>query len=157
MKCILLSIGKTSDSWLREGMTVYEKRIPHYMPFEYVEVPDVKNAGKKDRETLKKEEGQIILSHLQNTDRVILLDEGGGELSSRKFAAYFQHQMNSGVKRLVFVIGGAFGFSQELKTRANAEVSLSKMTFSHQMVRLIALEQIYRAMTILRGEPYHHD
>lgn len=157
MKCILLSIGKTADSWLKEGMSVYEKRIPHYMPFEYMEIPDVKNAGKKDRELLKKEEGQALMSKIQNGDRVILLDEGGGELSSRKFAAYFQHHMNSGVKRLVFVIGGAYGFSKEIKTRANGEISLSQMTLSHQMVRLVALEQVYRAMTILRGEPYHHD
>ena len=136
---------------------MYLKRLPHYLPFTYQELPDVKNARKLDPIALKIAEGQAFLSKLDPTDHVILLDEGGASKTSRQLAKLFEKHMLGGTRRMVLIIGGAYGFSDEMYARANGKLSLSPLTFSHQMVRVIALEQVYRAQTILKGEPYHHD
>lgn len=157
MKVLLLMVGKTSEKWLSEGVESYFKRLNHYLPFEAKVLPDIKNAGKTRPDALKQMEGEAILKAIDKSDGLILLDEGGKQFSSRNFAGFMEKQMLSGTRRLVFVIGGAWGFSDEVYIRANSKVSLSGMTFSHQMVRLIFAEQLYRAMTILKNEPYHHD
>lgn len=138
-------------------MEVYLKRLPHYLPFAYTELPPVKNATKLPQPTLKEAEGKAFLAQLEPGDVVYLLDEKGKSFSSRQFASFFEKQSLQGTRRLVFVIGGAYGFSEELYRAAQGKIALSDMTFSHQMVRVIVLEQIYRAQSILRGEPYHHD
>lgn len=157
MKAELWVIGNTSFPYLKEGTRIYEKRLKHYLPFEYSVIPDVKNAKNRTKEQLKTKEGELILKKLDKGDWLILLDEGGKEFSSVKFAKYMENMLQLSHKRLIFVIGGAYGFSSEVYKRANAKISLSKMTFSHQMVRLFVLEQLYRAMTILRNQPYHHE
>jgi 23S rRNA (pseudouridine1915-N3)-methyltransferase len=157
MKVLLLMIGKTSERWLQQGVNQYFERLSHYLPFENKALADVKNAGKMKPDALKQIEGEAILKALDNTDRVVLLDEGGRHFSSRDFAEFIEKQMLSGARRLVFIVGGAWGFSEEVYKRANSKISLSRMTFSHQMVRVIFVEQLYRAMTILKNEPYHHD
>jgi 23S rRNA (pseudouridine1915-N3)-methyltransferase len=157
MKAELWVIGNTSFPYLKEGTTIYEKRLKHYLPFEYSVIPDVKNAKNRTKEQLKTKEGELILKKLDKGDWLILLDEGGKEFSSVKFAKYMESMLQLSHKRLIFVIGGAYGFSSEVYQRSNAKISLSKMTFSHQMVRLFVLEQLYRAMTILRNQPYHHE
>ena len=146
MKITLLAIGKTDNKELDKLIGQYTARIGHYLPFELKIIPDVKLA-----------EGKEILGELAPTDKLILLDERGKSFSSREFASFLEGKMLQSERRLVFVIGGPYGFSPEVYARANEQLSLSKMTFSHQMVRLFITEQIYRAMTILRGEPYHHD
>ncbi len=156
MKIRLICIGKTGKSFLVEGESEYLSRLKHYSPVDKVEIPDIKNAKNLSREQIKLEEGKLILGKCQPGDRIILLDEGGKEFSSEKFAEYLQKQFNIGGKALVFVVGGAYGFSEEVEGRADGKLSLSKMTYSHQMVRMIFLEQLYRANTILRSEPYHH-
>ncbi len=150
-------VGKTSEAWLQKGVKQYFDRLTHYLPFEVKVLPDIKNAGKMKVETLKQMEGEAILKNVENTDQFILLDEGGKHFSSREFSGYMAKHMLGGARRLIFVIGGAWGFSDEVYQRANTKLSLSRMTFSHQMVRLIFAEQLYRAMTILKNEPYHHD
>lgn len=157
MKCSLWVIGKTTESYLQEGIQHYCKKLPHYIPFEYLEIPDVKNGGKLNSEQLKKEEEKIILSKLQASDHLILLDENGDQFTSRQFAQYLQKKWNNIPGNCIFLIGGAFGFSENIYQRANGKVSLSSMTLSHQMVRLFAVEQLYRACSILKGEKYHHD
>ncbi|WP_462319657.1 23S rRNA (pseudouridine(1915)-N(3))-methyltransferase RlmH [Marinilabilia sp.] len=157
MKVLLLMVGKTSEKWLHEGIESYFGRLNHYLPFEARVLPDIKNAGKIKPEALKKMEGEAILKTIDKSDSLILLDEGGKQFSSRNFAGFMEKQMLAGTRSLVFVIGGAWGFSEEVYNRSNSRISLSKMTFSHQMVRLIFAEQLYRAMTILKNEPYHHD
>ncbi|MGQ1891802.1 23S rRNA (pseudouridine(1915)-N(3))-methyltransferase RlmH [Thermophagus sp. OGC60D27] len=157
MKILLLMVGKTSEQWLQEGVAQYFQRLKHYLPFETKILPDVKNAGKRSPHALKQMEGRNILKNIDSSDRLILLDENGKHFSSRDFAGIIEKQMISGVRRLVFVIGGAWGVSEEVFKRADLKVSLSRMTFSHQMVRLIFVEQLYRALTILNNEPYHHD
>ncbi|PWD97949.1 23S rRNA (pseudouridine(1915)-N(3))-methyltransferase RlmH [Marinilabilia rubra] len=157
MKVLLLMVGKTSEKWLNEGVESYYKRLNHYLPFDAKVLPDIKNAGKIKPEALKQLEGEAILKVLDKSDRLILLDEGGKHFSSRDFAGFMEKQMLAGTRRLVFVIGGAWGFSDEVYKHSNSKISLSRMTFSHQMVRLIFAEQLYRAMTILKNEPYHHD
>ncbi len=142
---------------METGVSEYVQRLQHYLRFEYVEVPDVKVSKGMNEEQVKEREGEAILRQLESGAYLILLDEAGRTLSSTGFANHLQKRFNSGGKSLVFVIGGPYGFSDAIKTRANERLSLSPMTFSHQMVRLIAAEQIYRAMTILRNEPYHHD
>ena len=156
MKAELWVIGNTSFPYLKEGTTIYEKRLKHYLPFQYSVIPDIKNAKNRTNEQLKTKEGELILKKLDKGDWLILLDEGGKEFSSLKFAKYMENMLQQSHKRLIFVVGGAYGFSSEVYQRANAKMSLSKMTFSHQMVRLFVLEQLYRAMTILRNQPYHH-
>jgi 23S rRNA (pseudouridine1915-N3)-methyltransferase len=155
MKCALWVIGKTSESYLKEGCAVYIKKLPHYLPFEYLEIPDLK-LGNASAEQIKKEEEKIILNKLSTADHLILLDEKGKEFSSPQFAQYLQKKMNSVSGNLIFLIGGAYGFSDKIYERAQDKIALSQMTLSHQMVRLFALEQLYRGMTIIKGEKYHH-
>ncbi|MBL4651089.1 MAG: 23S rRNA (pseudouridine(1915)-N(3))-methyltransferase RlmH [Aureispira sp.] len=157
MKAELWVIGNTSFPYLKEGTTIYEKRLKHYLPFQYSVIPDIKNAKNRTNEQLKTKEGELILKKLDKGDWLILLDEGGKEFSSLKFAKYMEGMLQQSHKRLIFVVGGAYGFSADVYQRSNAKMSLSKMTFSHQMVRLFVLEQLYRAMTILRNQPYHHE
>jgi 23S rRNA (pseudouridine1915-N3)-methyltransferase len=156
MKICLLVIGKTDDAYLQKGIEIYLKRIPHYISFEMKVIPDLKNSKNISEEQQKEKEGELILQQLNTSDDVILLDEQGMESSSVGFARFLEKKMGSGIKRMVFVIGGPYGFSGNVYSRANGKVCLSRMTFSHQMVRLICVEQLYRALTILKGEPYHH-
>ena len=155
MKLHLWTIGKTNDAYIKEGCDQYVKRLPHYLPFEYIEIPEPKNT-KLSSDVLKKEEEKIILSKLQDSDQLILLDEKGSEFTSVEFGQFIQKKMNSVAGNLIFLIGGPYGFSETIYKRANGKVALSKMTLSHQMVRLFALEQLYRACTIIKGEKYHH-
>lgn len=155
MDIALIAVGKTATGYVREGIEEYLKRLKHYIPFTVETVPDVRG-GKLSEEQQKRLEGERILSLLRPADRVVLLDENGSEYTSEKFAERLQKHMASGLKRLVFVIGGPYGFSPEVYGRADGKLSLSKMTLNHEMVRMFFVEQVYRAMTILRGEPYHH-
>ena len=156
MKTTFSYIGKTADKYLEEGCGIYERRLKHYLSYETVLIPDIKNGGKLDSEQLKIKEGEQILQRLKNEDCLILLDERGKLYSSEQFAANMDQWFQAPYKRLVFQVGGAFGFSEAVYQRANYKLSLSAMTFSHQMIRLFFLEQLYRAMTILRNEPYHN-
>ena len=156
MRITLLVVGKTTDPRLQSLIEDYQQRLKHYIPFDFVVVPDIKNAKTLSQEQLKSAEGQAILSFLTPAMDVLLLDEHGREFRSIEYADFLQKKMGSG-RDLTLVIGGAYGFSKEVYNRANGKISLSQMTFSHQMIRLMAIEQIYRAMTILRGEPYHHE
>lgn len=156
MKITFILNGKTEDDYLLKGISIYEQRLKHYVPFETIVIPALKNTKALSTEQQKQKEGELILKHLQSSDKLILLDENGKEYNSVNFSEFIQQQMNSGIKNLVFVVGGPYGFSDEIYKRANGKISLSKMTFSHQMVRLFFVEQLYRAMTILRNEPYHH-
>ena len=149
-------IGKTSDTRLVALIDDYQQRLKHYVPFELVVIPDLKNAKSLTEEQIKTAEGEAILARLTPSMDVLLLDEHGREFRSIEFADFMQRKMSSG-KDLALVIGGAYGFSPAVYARANGKISFSQMTFSHQMIRLMAIEQIYRAMTILRGEPYHHE
>lgn len=157
MKLILLAVGKTDAGPLEALIADFERRLNHYIPFEIGIVPDIRTKGKVKPEQLKEKEAEAILRALHPQDALWLLDEKGREYSSRGFAGQLQKCMNAGPKRLVLVIGGAYGFSEGLRTRADRTVSLSKMTFNHQVVRLLAVEQLYRAFSILRGDPYHND
>lgn len=157
LKVHVYYIGKTTESYLREGEAIYVKRLRHYLPVTFEVLPDVKNAGKLRPDQLKSKEGELILSRLKNDDGLILLDEGGKQFGSVAFAGWLDQQLQRPYKRLVFLVGGAFGFSPEVYARANGKLSLSKMTFSHQMIRLFFAEQLYRGMTILRGEKYHNE
>ncbi|MFA7273201.1 MAG: 23S rRNA (pseudouridine(1915)-N(3))-methyltransferase RlmH [Crocinitomicaceae bacterium] len=156
MKIKVICIGKTGKKFLVEGESEYLKRLTRYIAFEKIEIPDIKNAKSLTHDQVKVAEGKEILSKIDSGDFLILLDENGKEFTSEKFADYLQNRFNLGGKSIVFVIGGAFGFSDELYQRANDKIALSKMTFSHQMIRMLFFEQVYRAMTILKGEPYHH-
>lgn len=157
MKICLWVIGKTDADYIQTGIQEYEKRLRRYIGYEMKVLPDVKNTKHMSEAIQKEKEGALLLEQLLPTDEVILLDERGKQYASTEFSAFLAQKMLSGVKRVVFVIGGPYGFSEEIYRRANALVSLSRMTFSHQMVRLIFVEQIYRAMTIMKGEPYHHE
>ena len=156
MKRTLLVIGKTDEAYLRNGLEIFLKRLPHYIQFEMKIIPDIKSTKNLSEEQQKEKEGEVILQQILTSDELILLDEQGIEVSSIDFARFLEKKMISGIKRLVFVIGGPYGFSGIVYSRATGKMSLSKMTFSHQMVRLIFLEQLYRAFTIMKGEPYHH-
>lgn len=157
MKITLLAIGKTGTKYLQEGIEQYTKRIGHYVPFEFKILSDVKTTKSLTVDKQKTMEGDIFMSSIMPGDVVVLLDERGKEMTSREFAGYLDRKMVTVARNLVFIIGGPYGFSKEVYDRANEKLSLSKMTFSHEMVRLFFTEQIYRAMTILKGEPYHHD
>lgn len=157
MKIVFLVIGKTSERWIEDGMNVFLKRLKHYQKTEFHALPDVKGGGKMTPEALKEAEAAVYKKFIESTDTVVLLDENGKEYHSRGFANQIQKWGNAGPKRLVFIVGGAFGFAPSMYERSNAQVSMSKMTTSHQLIRVIFLEQLYRAMTILRGEPYHND
>ncbi|MDO4707541.1 MAG: 23S rRNA (pseudouridine(1915)-N(3))-methyltransferase RlmH [Porphyromonadaceae bacterium] len=157
MRITLLTIGKT-DSLALEGLIkVYVKRLGHYLPFEMKVLPDVKRSSKTTLQSQREQEGRELLRQVEPTDMLVLFDERGTSYTSMGFAGYLQEQMNRGQRRMIFAIGGAYGFSPEVYARANGQITLSSMTFSHQMVRLFAVEQLYRAMTILKGEPYHHE
>ena len=156
MKITVLSIGKTEAGWLVEGEKEYLKRLPHYCNFEWKVLPAIKKLKSLSREQVKEEEGKLLLDNLATGDWVVLLDEKGKELDSPQLAGFLQQKMNAATRHLVFIIGGAYGFSQPLYQRANQKLALSKLTFSHQMVRVFLLEQLYRGFSILRGEKYHH-
>lgn len=157
MNTTLIVVGKTDAKYIQTGIDEYVSRLKHYIPFDIKVLPDVKNVKSLSTEQQKVAEGKLILAQLEPSDLVLLLDEGGKMFSSREFAAHFVKIASSGVKRLVFVIGGPYGFSDDVYAKANSKISLSPMTFSHQMVRMIFVEQLYRAQTIIKGEPYHHD
>lgn len=157
MKVTLLVVGKTNDANFIKSIADYQKRLKFYIPFEIIELPELKNTRSLSEDQQKLSEGEAILNSLDASDLVVLLDDKGNEFTSMQFSAFMQRSMASGAKRLVFVVGGPYGFSKAVYDRANSKLSLSRMTFSHQMVRLIFVEQLYRAMTILRGEPYHHE
>ena len=156
MKTELWAIGKTNERYLEEGMELYRKRLAHYLKFGLEILPDIKKAGKMNSEQLKNKEGETVLQRLKAGDYLVLLDESGQQYTSESFAEFLGHKLQLSHKRIIFLIGGAFGFSPELYARADGKLSLSRMTFSHQMVRLFFLEQLYRAMTILNNEPYHN-
>ena len=152
----LLVVGKTDDASLQELIKVYEKRLGHYIKFEVEVIPDLKKTKHLNPGQQKVKEGELILAKVSASDFLVLLDEQGESFTSEGFSTYLQKRMNSGLKQLVFVIGGPYGFSEEVYSRAKAKISLSKMTFSHQMIRPFFVEQLYRAFTILKNEPYHH-
>ena len=156
MNVKLITIGKTSVSFLIEGEAEYQKRLKHYMRFERVDLNDIKSAQKLSQNEVKKKEGALLLSKIDANDLVVLLDERGSQMGSIQFAKWFEKKTISGVRNVVFIIGGAFGFDQAVYDRANEKISLSDLTFSHQMVRLFFLEQLYRIASILKGEKYHH-
>lgn len=157
MKIQLYVIGRTATSYIDEGISNYVSRLSHYIPFEIKTIADIRNTRRLTEEQQKAAEGELLLQALQPGDCVILLDERGREYTSREFASMVEKRMATLSRNLVFVIGGPYGFSQRIYDRADGKISLSRMTFSHEMVRLFFVEQLYRAMTILRGEPYHHD
>ena len=153
----LVTVGKTDVKWVKEGLDLYVSRLRHYVPFSLVEIPQLKNVSALTQEQIKDREGELVLKQLNPGDSVILLDEHGKEYRSVEWAEWIRQRLARGGKALVFVVGGAYGFSQAVYDRAEWKVSLSRMTFSHQMVRTIFAEQLYRAFTIIKGEPYHHE
>lgn len=156
MNIKLIAVGKTDNPALQQLISTYEKRLSYYINFELQLLPDIKNSKSLSEEQQKIKEGELILSYVEPSHHFILLDERGKEYTSIAFADELQKKMNTGIKQLTFVIGGPYGFSQAVYQRANSKLSLSKLTFSHQMIRLFFVEQLYRAFTILRNEPYHH-
>lgn len=157
MKITLLVIGKTDAGYFIDALSEYQKRLEHYIPFDIQVIPDIKNSKNLSVEQQKEKEGELILKNLQAGDYIVLLDEKGKEYTSLQFATYIEKKTHTVAKRLVFIIGGPYGFSPAVYDKANEKLTLSRMTFSHQMVRLIFVEQLYRAMTILNNEPYHHE
>lgn len=157
MKIAVVAVGKIAYAPYREAADRYGSRLPHYIPFELKEIPDLKNTKALSCDQQKSQEGALILSAVTASDFVVIMDERGKEYTSRQFSAFISDKMVSLPGRLVFVIGGPYGFSHDVYQRANGKISLSKMTLPHELARVALLEQLYRAMTILRGEPYHHD
>ncbi len=157
MKIKIIAIGKTHKSFLIEGENEYIKRIKKYVAIEKIEIPDLKNAKKLTFNQIKEKEGKLLLAKIEPHSLIVLLDEKGKEYTSIKFSSWMQDKMNRGYKNIIFLIGGAYGFSDEVYKAANEKIALSKMTFSHQMIRMLFTEQIYRAFTILNNEPYHHE
>lgn len=157
MKIILMTVGKTTTPALRAGIEEYATRVCRFIPFEIIEIPDVKTSRKLTPQLQKQAEGEAILTRLQTSDHVVLLDERGKEPTSREFAESLSHKEHTVSQRLVFIVGGPYGFSPDVYTRANEKMSLSRMTFPHEMVRLFFTEQLYRAYSILHNLPYHHD
>ncbi len=157
MKVALVLVGKTVNKHFVELIDEYAGRVKHYIGFDIITIPELKNTKSLSADQQKQQEGELILKQMQASDHVVLLDEHGKEFRSVEFSSYMEQKMQTVNKRLVFVIGGPYGFSPDVYAKANEKISLSKMTFSHQMVRLIFVEQLYRAMTIMRGEPYHHE
>lgn len=156
MKLILLLTGKTESAWLKTGIKLYEDRLMHYVGYQRIEIPELKFVSNLTQQQIKDREGELILKYVKPNDELILLDERGEEYSSEKLASHIEKKSIYGTKSVIFVIGGAYGFSEAVYARANEKISLSRMTFSHQIVRLIFLEQLYRIFTIIKGEPYHH-
>jgi 23S rRNA (pseudouridine1915-N3)-methyltransferase len=157
MEIKLLTVGKTDVTWVKEGLDLYGARLSHYVPFTVSEIPELKKVGALSQAQIKEKEGELILKQVGPQDILVLLDEHGHEYRSLEFADHLQKLMARGAKTLLFVIGGAYGFSEAVYKRSQDKISLSRMTFSHQMVRTIFAEQLYRAFTILKGEPYHHE
>ena len=157
MKIILLTVGKSTNSYLIKLQEEYQNRLKFYIPFEILVVPELKNTKNLSISEQQEKEADLILKQLDNSDEVVLLDEKGKQFTSVGFSEFISKKMLASHKRMVFVVGGPYGFSERVYQRANGKVSLSAMTFSHQMIRLIFVEQLYRAMTILKGEPYHHE
>lgn len=157
MKFSLLVVGKTATGYLKQGIDEYVNRLSHYISFDIQYIADAKNTKKLTEAQQKQVEGESILQRFEVSDYVVLLDEHGKEYTSMEFSTYVQKRMSSGARRIVFVVGGPYGFSDDVYKRANDKLSLSKMTFSHEMIRLIFTEQLYRACTILNHEPYHHE
>ena len=157
MRITLLTVGKTDVKWVREGLDLYASRLSHYVQFRIVEIPELKNVSALSKDQIKSREGELILDCLRPSDDVILLDERGRQYRSLEFASALQDKLARSGRDIVFVIGGAYGFSPGVYARADSRMSLSEMTFSHQMVRTIFAEQLYRAFTIMKGEPYHHE
>ena len=157
MKIKLLTVGKTDDKNLQTLIETYQKRLKHYIQFQLEVIPDIKNAKNLSEQQIQDKQGTLILKKLATTDQLILLDEKGSIFRSVEFSKYLQKKMNSGIKQLVLVIGGPYGFSDAVYKKAQGKIALSKMTFSHQMIRLFIVEQLYRAFTILKNEPYHHE
>ena len=156
MEIQLICIGKTDDPNLQKLISNYENRLKHYIKFTLLVIPDIKDAKNLSKEQQKTKEGELIENQIRISDVVVLLDENGKEFSSIGFSEYLNKKMSSGCKRLIFIIGGPYGFSKTLQQKYKAKISLSQMTFSHQMIRLFFVEQLYRANTILKNEPYHH-
>ncbi len=156
MKITLLSVGKTAFPYIGEGMAIYEKRLSYYINYSRVEIPELKGVSAMSQDVIKEKEGELILKNIKPADDVVLLDERGDYFSSEDWARHLEKKILYNGKDIVFVIGGAYGFSKEVYKRANGMLSLSRMTFSHQIIRVIFLEQLYRAFTIMKGEPYHH-
>lgn len=157
MKITFLTIGKTEDKYLLDGMEKYLKRLKHYIPFKVLELPELKNTKNLSQDQQKSKEAELIFKNISNTDQLILLDENGMNLTSTQFSGFLNKKMTGSIQHLVFVVGGPYGFSPDVYNRAHEKISLSRMTFSHQMVRLFFIEQVYRAFTIMKGEPYHHE
>ena len=157
VKILLLTIGSTDKQYMREGIDDYVKRLSFYLPFEMKVIPDIKNRSSLSTELQKEKEGQLILNQISSGDFLVLLDERGSEFSSLGFSKWIEKKMIAATRQLVFVIGGPYGFSNTVYQRSDIKISMSKMTFSHQMARMIFVEQIYRAMTIIKNEPYHHE
>ena len=157
MEIELLTVGKTTIRFVIDGIEEYTRRLKHYIPYTIRTIPDIKNTSKMDQAKQKEEEGKKILEAVSNSDYVVLLDERGKQYGSLEFSAFIEKQMVAGRRKVIFVVGGPYGFSKAVYDRADTLLSLSKMTFNHEMVRLFFTEQIYRAMTIMRGEPYHHE
>lgn len=157
MKIVLLVVGKTTESYFVQGIDEYSKRLAHYVPFELAVIPELRNTKSLSTDQQKEREADLILKALQPGDYLVLLDEHGREFTSLQFASYLEKKMANIAKRLIFVVGGPYGFSNRVYQAAQEKISLSKMTYSHQMIRLIFTEQLYRAMTILNNEPYHHE
>ena len=156
MKTILILVGKTQNKIFKVGIDDYVNRIEHYMPFSLTTIPELKNTKSLSEDQQKQKEGELILKEIQPSDTVVLLDEHGAEFRSVEYANWLKQKQNT-ARRLIFIIGGPYGFSPDVYARANEKISLSRMTFSHQMIRLIFTEQLYRACTIIKGEPYHHE
>lgn len=157
MKITLLAMGQTEKNWIKDGLDVYTSRLSHYIQFSVKEIPELKNASALSPEQIKAKEGETIMKALKDSDDVILLDEHGKEYSSLEWASAIEKKIGNGARDIVFVIGGPYGFSRQVYERSNGKVSLSRMTFSHQMARVIFAEQLYRAFTIIKGQPYHHE
>ena len=157
MNIKLVVVGKTEEKYLKEGIDIFEKRLKFYIPYEMIIIPSLKDTKSLSPQMVKEKEGELIIKQVSKSDKVVLFDEMGEEFRSIEYANFLQKNMNAGIKTMCFVVGGAFGFSDEVYKIANLKIAMSKMTFSHQMIRLMIVEQLYRAFTILKNEPYHNE
>ncbi|MCK9163255.1 MAG: 23S rRNA (pseudouridine(1915)-N(3))-methyltransferase RlmH [Bacteroidales bacterium] len=157
MNIKLIVVGKTEEKYLKEGIEIFEKRLKFYIPYEMIIIPSLKDTKNLSPQMVKDREGELIIKQVSKADKVVLFDEMGDEFRSIEYANFLQKNMNAGIKTMCFVVGGAFGFSDEVYKIANLKIAMSKMTFSHQMIRLLIVEQLYRAFTILKNEPYHNE
>ena len=157
MNIKLVVVGKTEEKYLKDGIDIFEKRLKFYIPYEMIIIPSLKDTKNLSPQMVKEREGELIIKQVSKADKVVLFDEMGEEFRSIEYANFLQKNMNAGIKTMCFVVGGAFGFSDEVYKIANLKIAMSKMTFSHQMIRLMIVEQLYRAFTILKNEPYHNE